>query len=212
MSSDFDWKTAVSAIAPTIAGTFGTPLLGAGVALLCKELLGTASTDQATNEAALNTALQAGLTPEQKAAIATADSNLKLAMITADVSKTQIAADTEKSYLQDVMDARAHNANTVGVMRLGYLVNAASYLCVLIILYGCYAVLTTRGLFNGVDPGLAAAVGSVVGAVVQFVISNTLQANGFFFGSSPSARTTSSALASSVTGTVTAAAKQQAKK
>jgi putative protein kinase ArgK-like GTPase of G3E family len=49
-----------------------------------------------------------------------------------------------------------------------------------------------------IDPGLAAMVGSVIGAVVQWIMSNSSQANGFFFGSSPSSRQVSSDLAKAV--------------
>lgn len=212
MSQDFDWKAAVSGIAPTIASCFGTPLLGAGVALLCKELLGTSSTDQATNEASLNTTLQAGLTPEQKTAIATADSNMKAALIAADIRKTEIAADTEKSYLADVMDARAHNANTVGILHLGYMVYAFSYLCVVATLVGCYMLISKSDALKGIDPGALVALGGIVGGALQWIYSNANQVSSFFYGSSPTSRQQAQQMADSVTATVKASARKDASK
>lgn len=195
-----DWKAAVSAIAPTIAGVLGTPLMGAGVALLCKQLLGSASPNQDENEASLTAALSAGMTPDMQAAILKADNDFKAALIAADVRKAEIEADTGKSVLADVADARSHNAQTVGILRIGYFVNTLSYVMIFTVLIGSYFLLTSDKM-KGMDPGTLVAVGGIVGAALQFVYSNCTQINSFFFGSSPSARQNAQNAVDSVTAT-----------
>ena len=93
-------------------------------------------------------------------------------------------------------------------MYLGYLINLASYLCVAGVLAGCFWLLGGRKL--EIDPGIAAMVGGIVGAAVQWLMQNAGQANGFFFGSSPSARQVSSDLAKAVSAGVGATAQPEA--
>jgi hypothetical protein len=145
--------------------------------------------------------IQAGITPELRAKILEADSQVRIALIAADVRKTEVAADVEKSYVADVANARASHANTVGILRLGYLINVASYSIVAAVLYGCFKVISGTEI-GKVDPGLAATVGTLVGGTVQWLLSNAQQANGFFFGSSPSGRANSNALAAGVSKAV----------
>ena len=108
-------------------------------------------------------------------------------------------ASTTAVYIDDVKDARKFNADTHGILVLGYLINVASYVCVAGILYGCYMFL--QGSKMGIAPGIAATVGTVVGAVVQWLMSNASQANGFFFGSSPGSRQAATDLGRAVSAT-----------
>jgi hypothetical protein len=131
-----------------------------------------------------------------------ADSQVRIALIAADVRKTEISADVEKSYLLDIQNARTQNANTVGILRLGYMINIASYAIVAAVLYGCFRII--QGSTMGqIDAGLAATVGTLVGGTVQWLLSNAQSANNFFFGSSPSGRANSTALAAGVSKAVT---------
>lgn len=195
-----DWKSAVKAVAPTLGGllaTFGGPagvLAGAGITAISNAL------GVPDNEEAVSAAMQAGLSPEQKAALVAADLEYKKAMIDAGIKSKEIDAAVEKAYIADVADARAHNANTVGIMRLGYIINCLSYATVAAVLYGCYR-LATGGKLD-MDAGTAAMIGGIVGAALQWVISNSTQANGFFFGSSPSSRQVATDLAKAVSGPV----------
>lgn len=204
MGMNFDWKGAVAIAAPTLGTLLGGPLAGAAVKILADKILDGGSTgNPSEDEAQVATVIQAGFTPEIRAKIADAEKEIKLAMIAADVRKTEVSADTEKAYIGDVANARAHNANTVGILRLGYLINIMSYLAVFMIMIGCYKILTTSGMAS-VDPGLAAAVGGIVGGGLQWLLTNAQQANGFFFGSSPGGRQNAAAgLTSSVTQAVT---------
>jgi predicted TIM-barrel enzyme len=51
----------------------------------------------------------------------------------------------------------------------------------------------------GIDPGTAAMIGGIIGAAVQWIMQNASQANGFFFGSSPSSRKANEDLVRSIT-------------
>jgi hypothetical protein len=190
MTMDFDWKKTLPFIGAIATG--GVPALIAAAAAAVSDALGTPvppTTDGI--DAAIKSA-----TPEQLLAIKTVDADLKIKFRQLDTEDKKIAASVETAYIADVGDARKFNANTHGILILGYGINVLSYISIAGILYGCFMVLTGTKL--AIDPGLAAMVGSVIGAVVQWIMSNSSQANGFFFGSSPSSRQVSSDLAKAV--------------
>lgn len=188
--SDFDWKKTLPFIGALATG--GVPALVTAAAGAIADALGT--TVEPT-EAGIATAMKAA-TPEQVIALQQVDANLKIKLREFEVEEKKIAATTEIAYVDDVKNARQFNANTHGILYLGYGINLLSYACVFTILYGCFSVMT--GSKIAVDPGLAAMVGSVIGAVVQWLMSNAAQANGFFFGSSPSSRQAAQELAKAV--------------
>lgn len=208
MNSD-DWKKLVGGIAPALGTILGGPLAGGAIQILANSILGGSSGTPATDEAKLSTVLAGGITPELQAKLLDAENQIKLAVVAADIRTKELDVETTKSYIADVADARAHNANTVGILRLGYIVNFLSYTCVFMLLYGCYRVLNGVDL-HAVDPGALVAISTLLGGVVQWVMSNAGQANGFFFGSSPTARANSSQLATSVSDTAKAAGKKNA--
>lgn len=181
-----DWKAIVKTVAPTLGGLLAT--VGGPAGMLASAGLNAVASALGVEptEDAVAAAVQAGLSPEQRLALVDADTKVKLAMVDAGVKTHEIDATVEKAYVADVADARAHNANTVGILRLGYIINVFSYLMVGTVLYGCYVLATSAGM--KIDPGSAAMVGSIVGAALQWAISNSSQANGFFFGSSPASR------------------------
>lgn len=76
--SSFDWKGAIGTLAPTLAGMFGTPVMGAGVGLLCKVLGLEPSPENA--QAVAEKAAAGQLTGEQLVALRKAESDAKLAL------------------------------------------------------------------------------------------------------------------------------------
>lgn len=186
-----DWKKTLPFIAALATG--GVPALVAAAASAVSDVLGTpvASTPDGI-DAAMKSA-----TPEQLAALHQIDADLKIKMREFDIEEKKIAAATEQSYVDDVKDARKSNASTEGVLVLGYLINVASYGCIAAVLYGCFWLVRSSGEMT-IDPGMAAMIGSVIGASVQWLMSNAAQANGFFFGSSPTARQTNAELSRAV--------------
>lgn len=194
---EFDWKQAIAVAAPTLGTVLAGPLAGGAIKVLADALLGQSTGDPSEDEAQVATIIQSGITPEIRAKILEAENQVKLAVIAADVRKTEIAADIEKSYLTDQAQARSVHANSVGILHLGYLINAASYVTVFVVLLGCYFVVTRE--FK-IDAGLAASVGTLVGGTVQWLLSNAAQANSFFFGGLPPAgRVDAANIASGIT-------------
>lgn len=143
-------------------------------------------------------------TPEERVKLAEIEAGLSKARIDGEAKRAELATEEIKSVLLDVQNARQHNSGTSGILILGYLINLSSYVCVGIVLVGTYMVLTSPA-FKGTDPGLAAVAGSLVGAALQWVMSNAQQSNGFFFGSSPGSRSATVDLAKAVSGAFTSA-------
>lgn len=186
----FDWKKTLPYIGAIATGN--VPALVAAAAADLSNVLGV---EVKATPTAIDEAIKSA-TPEQLLAIKTVDANLKIKIAELEVEKVKIAATTEETYVKDVGDARKFNANTHGILILGYGINAFSYICIGGVLYGCFAIL--GGAKPTVDPGIAAMVGGVVGAAVQWIMGNAAQANGFFFGSSPSSRQSASEIAKAV--------------
>jgi hypothetical protein len=199
---DLDWKKTLPFIGAMATG--GVPALITAAASAIGDALGTTVTP--TPEG-IDQAIK-GATPEQMAALRTADNTLKIRMRELDTEDRKTAAEVEKVYIGDVDAARHAHAQTQGVLYLGYLINAASYFCVGGVLWGCFAVLGGSGKLN-IDPGIAAMVGGIVGSGLQWLLSNAAQANGFFFGSSPSARQVSTELAKRAGDAATTAASKK---
>lgn len=201
-----DWKQTIKDVAPTLGGlltTLGGPagaLAGAGLTAIANALGVPASGDPVRDEAAVAAVVQQGLSPEQRAALIASDLEYKKAALVATTRKQEIDADVEKAYIIDTDAARHAHAQNVGVLRLGYLINVASYACVGAVLYGSFQLMIGTKL--SVDPGIAATIGAVVGGVVQWLMANAQQANGFFFGSSPGSRELSAQLGKAVGGAV----------
>lgn len=184
----FDWKEAIRTIAPTAVGLLGSPLAGGATKVILDAVLGEAQTgDPIADEAKLAGVLAGGITPELRAKLLDADMELRREMVKAGVDVKRIEAETEKAYISAADAARRAHANNDGVLRLGYLINLASYVTVGGVLYGCFSLMGTKGGMT-IDPGTAAMLGGVVGASVQWLMANAAQANGFFFGSSPGSR------------------------
>lgn len=188
---DFDWKKVIGAAAPILTGlaTGGPVGMGIGALKAIADVLGVEPTEDAISAVA-----QVGLTPEQRMALAAQDGEVKKALIAAGVREKELVVESEKANLADIEDARAHNANTVGILRLGYFINVASYLCVAGVLGGAFYIMANSVTFK-VDPNTAMMFGSLIGSALQWLLSNAAQSNGFFFGSSPSSRQSASEVA-----------------
>lgn len=181
-----NWKQVIAGIAPALATVLGGPLAGGAVKILADKLAGGSTGDLAQDETRVMGVLSQGLTPELQAKILEAEQAVKLAMIQAETKAKEIDLDRDRAQIADAAHARTVHQQNQGVMRLGYLINVASYTTVAAVLYGCFSLMTGSEL--KVDAGTAAVVGSIVGAAVQWIMANAQQANGFFFGSSPGSR------------------------
>lgn len=189
--SDFDWKKLLPVVGAAVTGNVPGAILAAANAV--SEVLGF---KVQPTPAAIDSAIAAA-TPEQMIALKKVDADLKIRFRELDTEDKKTDAQLVIEHLKDVQSARQFNANTHGILVLGYLINLTSYICIGGVLYGCFAVLANSGKLN-IDPGIAAMLGGIVGAAVQWLMSNAAQANAFFFGSSPGSRQVSSELAKAV--------------
>lgn len=192
------WKDIVGAVSPTLGTMLGGPLAGAVVKVLADTVLrDQGGYDGQTDEARLAAVLETQpLTPEARERILAAKSALDVELVRAGVRKAELEVDAQKVSAADADSARRAHAQTAGVLWLGYLINVASYGCVAAVLFGCYRLVSGGGLH--LSPDVSVMLGSVVGGVVQWLMSNAQQANGFFFGSSPGSREMSRSLGDAV--------------
>lgn len=205
-----EWRDLIRTTAPALATVLGSPAAGLGVKVLADVLLGPkASGDEKADAQTIGNILAGGISPEVAVRIAEAEKAVKLELAKLGVREKEIAADVEKAYLADVQAARTANATNASVVRAAFWINALSYLVVCGVLAGAFAVLLGYGSerIANVDPGIAAMVGSIIGAAVQFIVQNAAQAAGFLFGSSPSARANAAKMADAVESAVKSRAK-----
>lgn len=188
---DFDWKKTLPYIGAIATGN--VPMLIAAATSAISEALGV---PVPATQTGLEEAIKAA-TPEQLAAIKKVDAELKIRIAELQVESRKLDASVEIAYVEDVKSARQFNSNTHGILLLGYLINFASYACLFAVLFGCFWILGNSGRL-AIDPGIAAMIGGVIGAAVQWLMQNASQANGFFFGSSPSSRQASTELSKAV--------------
>jgi hypothetical protein len=184
---DFDWKSAVKTVAPGLATLLGGPLAGGAVTVLAEALLGGSTGSKEGDELAIQQKLAAGMTPEDKAKILLADTEIRKEIIRAGIREKEIALETERAYIGDTAHARSTHSENKGVLRLGIGINLLSYGLIGAVLYGCFELLAGTKV-SALDPTMAMAIGGIVGGAVQWIMSNAAQANGFFFGSSPGSR------------------------
>ena len=189
-----DWKSLVASVAPGLAGLLGGPVAAGVVSVVADRLLGTSAGDPVEDERRVAELVQGGLTPEIRAKLI----DIQAELIRADVRKTEVGASVTRAYIKDTADARQAHKGQGWVANLAIFINAASYICIAAVLVGCFAVLSGHFDSSRVDPGTAAMVGSLVGAAVQWLLSNAAQANGFAFGSSPGSRETADRMSKAV--------------
>jgi hypothetical protein len=190
---DVHWKKALPFLGALVTG--GVPAMVTAAASAIGDALGTtvAPTKDAVDKA------MAAATPEQIAVLSQIDADLKVQMRSFEVQELQIEAGTTKAYLADIDSARRAHAQQTGVLRLAYGINALSYLLIAIVIVGCFLLMSGRWDVK-VDAGIAAMLGSLIGASVQWVLAQSQQANSYCFGSSPSSRQANAELSAAVTG------------
>jgi hypothetical protein len=88
---DFDWKSAVKTVAPGLATLLGGPLAGGAVTVLAEALLGGSTGSKEGDELAIQQKLAAGMTPEDKAKIVLAESEVRKELIRAGIREKELA-------------------------------------------------------------------------------------------------------------------------
>ncbi len=159
---DFDWKSLVRTVAPTIASAFGTPLAGMGVSAILNAILPPDATKPADPESYLSTALSMA-NPELMLKIKQAEQQFTLDMRNLDIS-------LEKLNIDDRANARgreiAVHDNTTKI--LAYLLTT-----------GFFGLLGL-GIFHAVPEGSRDIVNIMIGSLGTAWIG----AMAYYFGSS----------------------------
>ena len=154
---DFDWKETLAAVAPVIAGAFGTPLAAAATRVLALELLGK---DDAQDEE-LSEAVRLA-TPEQMLELKRADLEFKQAMRGLDI-------DLERVHAGDRNSARVRQIETKD--------NATGILATVIVA-GFFAVLAVIA-FVPIPASAKDAMNILLGALTVLLA----QVGNYYFGS-----------------------------
>lgn len=158
--SDFDWKTALKTIAPTVASVFGTPLAGAGVSLLLNAIFpdedhSGLNTQQA--EEKLSTALRNGLSPEQYVAMQTADLAFKQKCLDVGVQLETIASADRDSARHREMEVKDRTpAILAGFLIFGFFAVYAAMAFLVFPVENKDALLLMAGGLNGAFAGVVA--------------------------------------------------------
>lgn len=99
--AEFDWKSVVRAVAPTIATALGGPLTGLGVKAISEALLG----NDNGSEEEISLALQ-GATPETLADLKKADQDFKVKMKELDINLAKLDYDDADSARKRQMEVK----------------------------------------------------------------------------------------------------------
>lgn len=142
----------------------------------------------------------ASATPEQMAAIQIKELEMKdhgLAMNFQNAQEmAHIGLQQDQLMIDDVKDARAHNAANAQLWVVAWLVLITFALGMFAVLYGCYALLT--GGITIKDVAVVAAVSGLVGSIVGYLAANAQTVINFLFGGSLGSRNNAQALSASV--------------
>ena len=176
--ANFDWRSIVSVLAPTLGTAFGGPLGGAAGKLVAAAVLG----KEDANDKELADVFSKGLSPDAVIALKKADHDFDLQMKAMDIDLVKISAETEKAYLGDIQNARKAHSDNNNVFRLGITILGIFAGIMGAVLWASFQVLTGGIIIR--DIGTVAMVSGLIGTVVGYVASNAQQVVNYFYGSS----------------------------
>lgn len=125
---DFDWKSAIGAVAPGLATALGGPLAGAAVKVIADKVLGRPD----ASEQDVATALASGsLTGEQIVALKAAEQSFQVEMAKIDQASEAAALDDTKSARQQTVDlAKEQSSIAWGAPVVSTLIVAGYFFCI----------------------------------------------------------------------------------
>lgn len=175
---DFDWKSAIRTIAPSIATAFGTPLLGKAVSVLGNAILG----DPNATEDQISNAIQQGLSPDQLLAIKKEDNDFIIKNRELDLQNKDLDYRDSQAYLVDTQDARKNNSANRDVFFLACVLLTFYGLILIGALFGCYGIISggiilkdvsTVGIVCTFLGGLIGTIGAMAGQVISFYFGSS---------------------------------------
>ena len=193
----FDLKSALTTIAPTLAGMLGGPMAMTAVTAL----EGACGLSAGSGADGITNVIQTGaMTPDAIAAVRAADQKHAeiLSQQGIDIQKFNLdfeAAQT-KAVIDDRMDARKSNAGRKEVWDIAVVILATFAVMMGVVLYGCWTIL--QGGITIKDVSVVAAISGLVGSVVGYVAANAQTVVNFIYGGSLGSEKKTDALAASV--------------
>lgn len=203
---NFDLKTALATVAPTLAGMLGGPMAMTAVSALESAM----NLSPGSGADAITKVMQTGaVTPDVMAAIRAADQKHAEILKQQDIDLAKLNADHEAAMATiktaDVADARKANSGRDAVWWIAIAILTTFAGIMGAVLYGCWALL--QGGITIKDVSVVAAVSGLVGSVVGYVAANAQTVVNFIYGGSLGSEKKTDALASSVQQAVAAATK-----
>lgn len=187
-----DWKTVIGTLAPVLGTALGGPLAGTALKIVSEALLG--KPDGTTDE--ISKSISSGLDPEIILKLREADTSFQVKMREMDIDIAKLNASTETAYLEDVQSARATSGVNRSIFILGISIVSTFALLMTAVLYGSFQLMVGGIILK--DVAVASTVSGLIGSVIGYVAGNAQQVIGYYFGSSKSSSTLSTALAGAV--------------
>lgn len=187
-----DWKTVIGTLAPVLGTALGGPLAGTALKIVSEALLG--KPDGTTDE--ISKSISSGLDPEIILKLREADTAFQVKMREMDIDIAKLNASTETAYLEDVQSARATSGVNRSIFILGISIVSTFALLMTAVLYGSFQLMVGGIILK--DVAVASTVSGLIGSVIGYVAGNAQQVIGYYFGSSKSSSTLSTALAGAV--------------
>ena len=202
----FDLTKSIESLAPTLASLLGGPLAGTAVTAL-EGALGLAP---GAGVDGITQVMQTGaLTPDMVASVRAADQKHAeiLAQQGFDLDKLNADHVVAMAGLDsaDQIDARKNNSGRDQVWWLAASVLLTFAVIMVVVLYGCWAILS--GGITVKDVSVVAAISGLIGSVVGYVAANAQTVVNFVFGGSLGSEHKTDALASSVQQAISLAGK-----
>lgn len=198
----FDLKSALTAIAPTLATMLGGPFAGTAVAALESAC----GLTPGAGQDAITKVVQTGMTPDVVAAIRAQDQKHAEVMGQQGIDVAKMNLDFEaaqtKAVIEDRIDARKQNSQRDAVWWIAVVILVTFGLLMGFVLYGCWLLL--QGGITIKDVSVVAAISGLVGSVVGYVAANAQTVVNFIYGGSLGSEKKTDALSASVQKAISA--------
>lgn len=202
----FDLKSALTTIAPTLAGMLGGPMAMTAVTAL-ESACGLSSGDGMDG---VTKVMQTGnMTPEIISAVRAADQKHAEILGQQGIDLAKLNADHEaaitEAVIDDRKDARKNNSGRDAVWWIAVMILLTFAAMMGAVLYGCWVLL--QGGITIKDVSVVAAISGLVGSVVGYVAANAQTVVNFIYGGSLGSEKKTDAMAGAVQQALGAASK-----
>lgn len=202
----FDLKSALTTIAPTLAGMLGGPMAMTAVTAL-ESACGLSS--GAGMEGVTKVMQTGNMTPEIISAVRAADQKHAELMGQQGIDLVKLNADHEaamtEAVIDDRKDARKNNSGRDAVWWIAVMILVTFAGMMGAVLYGCWMLLQGGVIIK--DVSVVAAISGLIGSVVGYVAANAQTVVNFIYGGSLGSEKKTDAMAGAVQQALGAASK-----